>query len=302
MREFLREHGWAVVLSVALHGLLVGGLVVAALISVYRKPPSVQPLPIDAVVVSSQVLHAVRERAEQEAARARAAEEAKAAAAAKAAEEAKAAQDAKAAEDAKAAQEAKAAEEAKAAAAAEQQRVADAQKAEAQRAAQARRATEADFAAQAKRAADARKAAEAKLAADAKQAAEAKQVTDAKRAADDRTRQDREAELRKQLADEEHRSAVESGPLRDSYIARIRNRIQTAWIKPPSAGVGLDCQVELTQVPGGEVTSAHVTQCNGDAAVRQSIENAVYRASPLPEPPDPALFDKHIVIRFKPDE
>jgi colicin import membrane protein len=250
----------------------------------------------------------VRERAEQEAARARAAEEAKAAAAAKAAEEAKAAQDAKTAEDAKAAQDAKAAEEAKAveeakaAEAAEQQRVADAQKAEAQRAAQARRATEADFAAQAKRAADARKAAEAKQAADAKQAAEAKQVTDAKRAADDRTRQDREAELRKQLADEEHRSAVESGPLRDSYIARIRNRIQTAWIKPPSAGVGLDCQVELTQVPGGEVTSAHVTQCNGDAAVRQSIENAVYRASPLPEPPDPALFDRHIVIRFKPDE
>jgi colicin import membrane protein len=303
MREFLREHGWAVVVSVVLHGLLVGGLVVAALISVYRKPPSVEPLPIDAVVVSSQVLHAVRERAEQEVARARAAEEAKAAAAAKAAEEAKAAQDAKTAEDAKAAEEAKAAEDAKAAAAAaEQQRAADVQKADAQRAAQARRAAEADLAEQAKQAADARKAAEAKQAADAKQAAEAKQVADAKRAADNRARQDREAELRKQLADEEHRSAVESGPLRDSYIARIRNRIQAAWIKPPSAGVGLDCQVELTQVPGGEVTSAHVTQCNGDAAVRQSIENAVYRASPLPEPPDPALFDRHIVIRFKPDE
>src|SRR4029077_7575943 len=48
MLEFLREHWWAVVLSVVLLGLLVGGLVVAALISVYRKPPSVQPLPIDA--------------------------------------------------------------------------------------------------------------------------------------------------------------------------------------------------------------------------------------------------------------
>jgi colicin import membrane protein len=66
--------------------------------------------------------------------------------------------------------------------------------------------------------------------------------------------------------------------------------------------VGLDCQVELTQVPGGTVTSARVTQCNGDPAVRQSIENAVYRASPLPEPPDPALFESRIVIRFKPDE
>jgi colicin import membrane protein len=60
--------------------------------------------------------------------------------------------------------------------------------------------------------------------------------------------------------------------------------------------------VEVTQVPGGTVTAAHVTQCNGDAAVRQSIENAVYRASPLPDPPDPALFEKNFVFRFRPNE
>jgi hypothetical protein len=80
-------------------------------------------------------------------------------------------------------------------------------------------------------------------------------------------------------------SAVEASPLRDRYVASLRNRIQKAWIKPPSARVGVDCLVEVTQVPGGEVTAARVTQCNGDAAVRQSIENAVYRASPLPDPP-----------------
>jgi colicin import membrane protein len=50
------------------------------------------------------------------------------------------------------------------------------------------------------------------------------------------------------------------------------------------------------------VTSARVTRCNGDAAVRQSIENAVYRASPLPDPPDPALFQRNFPIEFKPDE
>ncbi len=104
------------------------------------------------------------------------------------------------------------------------------------------------------------------------------------------------------MADEEHRSAVESGPLRDSYIARLRNKIQSVWIKPPSASVGLDCLVEVTQIPGGEVTGARVTQCNGDAAARQSIENAVYRASPLPDPPDPALFERNFVFRFKPNE
>src|SRR5882762_1644425 len=100
MRDFLREHSWAVVVSVLLHGLLVGGLLLAALNSVRRPLPSLQPLPIEAVVVDSQVLHAAQraraERAEQEAARARAAAEAQAAAAAKSAEEARAAEAARA--------------------------------------------------------------------------------------------------------------------------------------------------------------------------------------------------------------
>jgi colicin import membrane protein len=60
--------------------------------------------------------------------------------------------------------------------------------------------------------------------------------------------------------------------------------------------------VEVTQVPGGEVTNARVLQCNGDSAVRLSIENAVYRASPLPTPPDPSLFHRVIVIEFTPND
>src|ERR1700691_203027 len=129
MRDFLREHSWAVVVSVLLHGLLVGGLILTAFMSSFRKPPDLQPLPIDAVVVDSQVLHAAQhaqeQRAAEAAASAQAAEQARAAAAdAKVAEEAKAAEDAKAAEEAKAAEQAKAAaaaEDAAKAAAAEQQ-------------------------------------------------------------------------------------------------------------------------------------------------------------------------------------
>jgi colicin import membrane protein len=95
---------------------------------------------------------------------------------------------------------------------------------------------------------------------------------------------------------------VQSSPLRDQYIARLQARIQNAWIRPPSARVGLDCLVEVTQIPGGEVTNAQVTQCNGDAVTRQSIENAVYRASPLPNPPDPALFSRTFALHFHPDQ
>jgi colicin import membrane protein len=326
MRDFLREHGWAVVLSVLLHGLLVGGMLLATYISSQTHMPAVQPIPIDAVVVDSQVVHAAQrskdDRAEQEAARARAAAEAKAAqeqadadaraaaeaeavaatqeakqAAKRAEDEADHAARAEAAKQAKAAQSAQAADAAKAAAA-EQAKTAQAEhRADADRAAAAAQA-----ALDARRAAEAQKSAEAKQAADARQSAEAKQAADAKRAAEDRAKQDRESELRKQLADEEHVAAIQSGPLRDRYIALLRNKIQNAWIKPPSATPGVDCLVQVTQVPGGEVTGARVTQCNGDAAVRQSIENAVYRASPLPDPPDPALFERNLSLRFRPNE
>src|ERR1700678_4038847 len=108
MREFLREHSWAVTVSVLLHGLLVGGVIIAAFIPAFRKTPTLQPLPIDAVVVDSQFVHAGQQRAADAAASAQAAEQSKAAAADAKAADAKAAEEAKAAEDAKAAGDAKA--------------------------------------------------------------------------------------------------------------------------------------------------------------------------------------------------
>lgn len=288
MPEFLREHSVPMVFSVLLHGALVAALVLTAVISTTRAPVYLQSAPVNATVIDSQILHAAqRAQAEHVAEQARAAAQAQAAAAqaaadAKATEEAKAAEQVKTAADAKAAQEAHAASAAKAAADA---KAADEARADAARAA-----------AEAKRAAEEKQATEAKAAADAKQAAEAK------RAADEHARKEREEELRRQMADEEHIAAVEASPLKDRYVALLRDRIQNAWIKPSSARVGVDCVVQVTQVPGGEVTSARVTQCNGDAAVRQSIENAVYRASPLPDPPDPALFQRNFAFEFKPNE
>jgi colicin import membrane protein len=298
MPGFLREHSWPIVFSVALHGLLAAALVAATLLSIHTALPTLQPIPVDAVVVDSQVLHAAQhaltERAEQEAARVRAATEQKAAADAAAAQAAADAQ--------MAAEQQKAADQSKAAAAdverakqAEAARVMQAQT-------QAQKAAAAKHAEDVKHAEDAKRAEDLKRADDAKRAADTKQADDAKRAADLKAKAERESELQRQLADEEHRSAVEASPARAQYVARLAARIQNAWIKPPSARAGLDCVVNITQIPGGEVTSAHVSQCNGDAAARQSIENAVYRASPLPAPPDPALFERNLVIHFHPDE
>jgi len=86
-----------------------------------------------------------------------------------------------------------------------------------------------------------------------------------------------------------------------SWESQIAAKITRAWLRPPTARPGIQCVLNVTQVPGGEVTQVSIGECNGDQAVRESIEAAVYRASPLPPPPDPALFDRNLKINFKPD-
>ena len=130
-----------------------------------------------------------------------------------------------------------------------------------------------------------------------------KEEAERRKAADDgRLQQQREAELRNQIEEEEGRSQAENSGLLNQYIAMIEQRIVRNWNRPPSARPGLECRVRVAQTPGGTVLSVQIDQCNGDAAVRQSIEAAVMRASPLPPPPDPRLFERNLVLVFKPLE
>ena len=84
------------------------------------------------------------------------------------------------------------------------------------------------------------------------------------------------------------------------YISQITAKIERNWNRPPGAIAGLQCEVRVTQGPGGIVITVKVERCNGDEAVRQSIEAAVFRASPLPLPSEPALFERNLVVTFRP--
>ena len=161
-------------------------------------------------------------------------------------------------------------------------------------------------AAQEKRDAEAQRAAtekaEAERAAAAKAEAERKAQLLAQQRKLEQERAQREADLRAQLASEEHLNAVQSSPAKAEYLSLITARINRAWIRPSSARPGVKCSLHITQIPGGEITHVVVAGCNGDEAVRQSVETAAYRASPLPAPSDPALFDPNIDVTFAPDE
>ena len=185
-------------------------------------------------------------------------------------------------------------------------------KAEAERQVQAEAERKATAEAQAKSAAEAE--AKAKAAAEAEAEAKAKADAAAKAEADRKAQQlaqqrkieqeraQREADLRSQLQAEEHLDVARSNGALAQYQAMIAARIERAWIRPPSAHAGISCQVRITQVPGGVVTAVQVGSCNGDEAVRQSIGDAAYRASPLPAPSDPALFDRDVVVTFTPHD
>ncbi len=133
--------------------------------------------------------------------------------------------------------------------------------------------------------------------------AAAKAAADKKRtAAEQRDREAREADLRARLEDEETRSSAGFQSQKASYVRAIQVHVEQRWYEPPGMSAGLSCTITVTQIPGGDVVGMRFGNCNGNAAVRQSIENAVRNASPLPPPPQPALFEREVDLVFTPKE
>lgn len=136
----------------------------------------------------------------------------------------------------------------------------------------------------------------------AKAKADAKAAADRKAAAEAKARSDR---VQKELEDaieveRRHHNAVRSG-LFDKYRAQIQQKITRHWNKPASTPPGLECVLRVKQMPGGMVTEVRIEACDADQMVLRSLEQAVYKSSPLPVPDDPALFDRNLKLTFKPD-
>ncbi len=132
---------------------------------------------------------------------------------------------------------------------------------------------------------------------------ERQKETERQRPENERRRRELEAEARQREieAEERRNDLIASGALQ-AYVFAINQKITRNWVKPASAGPGLECTVLVRQLPGGEVVSVNVRSCNGDAAVVRSVEAAVRKASPLPEPSDPSIFERNLTIIFKPEQ
>ncbi len=136
-------------------------------------------------------------------------------------------------------------------------------------------------------------------------AAEEKRQADIERQRAENERLRREADdaaRQKEIDDEAERVEAMTTSAKAAYMFAIQQKIARNWVRPPTAIQGLECVIIVRQLPGGEVVSASIGTCNGDEAVKRSIESAVHKASPLPGPQDPRVFDRDIRLTFRPEE
>jgi TonB C terminal len=106
------------------------------------------------------------------------------------------------------------------------------------------------------------------------------------------------------------------------YSGQIQARIERAWLRPRSqissdldsstnpiataatrdnlaAAQEFRCQVRILQEAHGAVREVQMLSCNGSITWQQSLVRAILSASPLPAPPDPAVFTKSLTMTFE---
>lgn len=117
---------------------------------------------------------------------------------------------------------------------------------------------------------------------------------EAKRAADLRKRKQQQIEdnLEKELQKETMATV-------NRYYAIIQQRVKRNWRRPASTKKGMSCTIQVRLIPGGDVVNVGVVKTSGDVAFDRSVEAAVYKASPLPLPPDQELFDHFRDLHFR---
>ncbi|MEP7097473.1 MAG: cell envelope integrity protein TolA [Dokdonella sp.] len=86
------------------------------------------------------------------------------------------------------------------------------------------------------------------------------------------------------------------------YAAAIQAAVTQNWNRPDNAQPGLRCVLRITQIPGGDVIGVTIgSPCNADQLTRNSIEQAVMKAAPLPYQGYEKDFQRNLTLNFQYD-
>ncbi|HEX3633692.1 MAG TPA: TonB family protein [Casimicrobiaceae bacterium] len=131
--------------------------------------------------------------------------------------------------------------------------------------------------------------------------AEKKKVEE-KRLAEVRDRQAREADALKAQAQREQAAAADAAKTRANadYIRRIQAKIKGNVVVPPEVAGNPEAIFDVVQLPTGEIIDAQLRKSSGNRAYDEAVQRAIIKASPLPRPDSPDLFQRNLTLKFRP--
>jgi colicin import membrane protein len=100
---------------------------------------------------------------------------------------------------------------------------------------------------------------------------------------------------RKAAIAEAHANAEQAASMAgeiNKYKALILNAISEKWIFPDNVDPTLSSKFRIRLAPDGMVLEVSLIKSSGDPILDRSAQTAIYKASPLPVPHDPATFNQ----------
>lgn len=135
-----------------------------------------------------------------------------------------------------------------------------------------------------------------------------KRAQQEKRLVEARERQTREAEALKAQAGRERqtqqRVAADQARARADadYIRRVRAKIKGYVPEFPDLKGNPEAIFEVVQLPTGEIIDVQLTKSSGVQAYDEAIYRAIRKSSPLPLPDSQEMFQRRVLLKFRPVE
>jgi colicin import membrane protein len=112
------------------------------------------------------------------------------------------------------------------------------------------------------------------------------------------SREREKQEITQQLAREA--ASAQSRAVAD-YVGRIRAKIRGNVVLPTDIPAGNpEAIFDVVQLPTGEVLNARLRKSSGYKPYDEAVERAILKASPLPKPDRPDLFQRNLELKFRP--
>ncbi|MCH9689313.1 MAG: cell envelope integrity protein TolA [Gammaproteobacteria bacterium] len=127
------------------------------------------------------------------------------------------------------------------------------------------------------------------------------QIALKKQQEDSKARAAEQARLEKARIEAANRARM-SGVV-DKYKALILGAIGQQWILPERVNTELSSRFKIKLAPNGAVLDVQLTRSSGDTVLDRSAQAAIYKASPLPIPSEPEMFNvfREIILTVRPE-